>query len=285
MTGNNQPKDLFDRHRRRLIHHRAWSRATGEDFLSGVMAEDLIDRLSLVKRQFHRCLLIGAAPRILRDALEELGITVTTINSYVEADGSTRRVYCDEDRLPFADHSFDLVICIGALDTVNDLPGALILIRKILMPDGFFLAAFPGAESLSVLKTILMDAEGDRVAAHIHPQIDVRTLGDLMTRTGFALPVVDSHSLQLRYRALADLLSDIRDYGGSNVLAAGSVNITKAIYNRVQSKFTQRADANGKTTEKVELLFLCGWAPHPDQPKPARRGSGTVSLSTALGEE
>ena len=191
-------------------------------------------------------------------------------------------VICDDDRLPFADHSFDLIINMGSLDTVNDLPGALVLCRRILVPDGLLLAALVSAESLPSLKSLIMQAEGDRVAAHIHPQIDVRTAGDLMARAGLTMPVADSDNLRLKYSSLGRLISDIRDVGGSNIMTGSLSAIGRDVYDSIHSLFEAQAGADGKFLESIAILYLCAWAPHPDQPKPARRGSGQVSLTTTL---
>lgn len=282
MSNSGGPAEIFDRSRRRRFRDRAFARTGGMDFIGEIMAEEVLDRLSLVKRDFKKCLLVGQAGHALRDALEKQGIGTVAADAGFKAARLAGGVQCDEDRLPFADHSFDLILNIGALDSVNDLPGALVLARRILKPDGLFLAAFIGAESFTTLKSLLMQAEGDRVSLHIHPQIDIRTAGDLMARAGFALPVVDSDGLRLRYSAFDKLVSDIRDIGGGNILKDQVRPVPRHVYRQAKHDFTQRADGDGKTTEQIELIYLSGWAPHPDQPVPARRGSGKVSLKDAL---
>ncbi|MEP3226892.1 MAG: class I SAM-dependent methyltransferase [Parasphingorhabdus sp.] len=282
MDDNNGPSDIFDRDRRRHFRDRAFQRSQGQDFVGHIMAEEILDRLSLVKREFKTCLLIGQAAHSLRPALDTLGINSFCAEAGYRSNHTQGGVQCDEDRLPFADGSFDLIINIGTLDSVNDLPGALALMRRILIPDGLFLAGFMGAESLTMLKANLMMAEGDRIASHIHPQIDIRTAGDLMSRTGFALPVIDSDTLRLRYGEFDKLISDLRDIGSGNVLKAQIQPISRNIYNEAKNQFKAHATPDGKTTEIIELIYLCGWAPHPDQPAPARRGSGQMSLKDAL---
>jgi len=278
-------REIFDRQRRRIVRDRAYARTSGADFLHQIMADEILERLSLVKRSFHTCLVVGLAGAYLKTELNARGISVIIADAGSRVSASLGGVQCDEDRLPFADHSFDLIINIGALDTVNDLPGALALAHRILVPDGLFLAAFCGAESLPRLKSAMMQAEGDHVTAHIHPQIDVRTIGDLMTRVGLTLPVADSDRLNLRYSSFQRLLNDIRDFGGSNVLTGGVKAVGPAVYQAVSQDFHDRADPDRKTAETIELVYLCGWAPHPDQPVPARRGSGRMSLKTALSKD
>ncbi|HEY9092066.1 methyltransferase domain-containing protein [Parasphingorhabdus sp.] len=282
MNQTGTPTELFDRSRRRLFRDRAFERTGGKDFIGQIMAEEILERLSLVKRDFRKCLLVGQAGHHLASALKLLGIESVFVDAGFSSAHALYGIQCDEDRLPFADHSFDLIINVATLDSVNDLPGALVLSRRILKPDGLFLAAFIGAESLTTLKSILMQAEGDRVASHIHPQIDIRTAGDLMARARFALPVIDSDGLRLRYGAFDKLISDIRDIGGGNILKGQVRPLPRSVYLQAKREFAQRSDEDGKTSEFFELIYLSGWAPHPDQPAPARRGSGTVSLKDAL---
>ncbi|MEP2103832.1 MAG: methyltransferase domain-containing protein [Parasphingorhabdus sp.] len=282
MKNAEEPKELFDRGRRRRFRNRAFHRTQGTDFIGQIMSEEIFDRLSLVKRDFKNCLLMGQAAHSLAPALEDIQIETVAADAGFDSVAAIQGIQCDEDRLPFADHSFDLVLNVGALDSVNDLPGALALTRRILKPDGLLLASFIGAESFTTLKSLLMLAEGDVVAPHIHPQIDIRTVGDLVSRVGLTLPVIDSNSLDLHYREWDKLINDIRDMGGSNALNGVIRPLSRTVYERAKELFYGQADAEGKITEHIELIYLCGWAPHPDQPVPARRGSGQTSLKTVL---
>lgn len=282
MTATDNPSEIFDRNRRRCVKDRAYTRAKGEDFIHKAIADELCERLQMVSRPFELCLLIGLGSQYLAEKLKSSGMTTVIADSSYLLAAEAGGVQCDEDRLPFADASFDLVISMGTLDTVNDLPGALTLIRKILKPDGLFLGAFLGAESLTTLKSTLLQAEGDSVRSHIHPQIDIRTMGDLLQRTGFALPVVDGDSVTLRYPSLIRLLADIRDFGGSNILKSGSGPIPGPVARKATDLFAERSDDLGKVSEFLEIIHISGWAPHPDQPKAAPRGSGQMSLTNAL---
>ena len=181
-------------------------------------------------------------------------------------------VQCDEDRLPFADGAFDLVVSVGALDTVNDLPGALPLIRRALRPDGLFLAAFAGAGSLPRLRRAMLAAEEaerrDAASPHIHPQIDVRAAGDLLGRAGFALPVVDGETVDRALRIAAEArrrpAGDGRDQPPRRPLPAA---VRPARPRRRGRRFRGRRRADGKTAERFEIVHLSGWAPAPDQPQ------------------
>lgn len=282
MTATDNISEIFDRNRRRIVRDRAYSRTQGQDFLHKEMADELYERLQMVSRSFDRCLLLGLGSGYLRDRLESSGMSTIVADSSSLLAIKMRGVQCDEDRLPFADASFDLVITIGALDTVNDLPGALTLIRRVLKPDGLFLGAFLGAESLTTLKSALLQAEGDSVRNHIHPQIDIRTMGDLLQRTGFALPVIDGDTVKLRYSSLDRLVQDIRDFGGGNLLNNSIQPMKRLIAEAAPALFSKNADEQGKTSEFLEIIHVSGWAPHPDQPKAAPRGSGQMSLKSAL---
>jgi SAM-dependent methyltransferase len=191
----------------------------------------------------------------------------------------------EEDRLPFTPGSFDLVISAGTLDSVNDLPGALIQIRRLLRPDGLFLGHMFGAGTLGTLKAILLEADADRVTPHIHPQIDLRSAADLIVRAGFTLPVADQDISAVRYGDWRSIVSDIRDAGLGNALAGPRNYLGKNIVARLDHAFASRADAQGKVTEGFAHIYLSGWAPSENQPRPAKRGSGQVSLADILSKD
>jgi SAM-dependent methyltransferase len=263
------PRDgPFDRALRRLRRSRAAATAGAADYLARHMADELIERLDIVTRSFRDALLLGPGVR-LAERLRERGVEVTASDA-------------DEDRLPFAEPRFDLVVSAGSLDTVNDLPGALIQIRRALRPDGLFLAAFVGAGSLPRLRRAMRAAEQAEAAPpspRIHPQIDVRAAGDLLTRAGFALPVADCESLTVRFSSFRRILSDLREMGATNILAArdrrpfGRIGLAAA---------TADFEDPGGTAERFEIVHVLGWAPGPGQPGAAARGSGSVSLADAL---
>lgn len=249
------------------------------------MIEEIVDRLDSVKRNFTHALDIGASDGALSTTLRARGMHVIAADpgrGFARAIGG---IQCDEDRLPFADASFDLIAHAGGLESVNDVPGALTLVRRALKPDGLFLATFAGSGSLSVLKGAMLAADmtvGDTVHARIHPQIDVRSAGDLLSRAGFALPVADSTRLTVRYRDIFSLLADLRGMAATNLLNADRAPVTRRWLAAATEAFAAQADADGKITENFEIICLTGWAPGPDQPKPARRGSATASLAAAL---
>ncbi|UIJ44077.1 class I SAM-dependent methyltransferase [Sphingomonas cannabina] len=263
--------EIFDRRLRRLRRDRA---ARGYDgFLRDFMLEGIVDRLGAVTRSFGEVLDLGAADHSF--ALPGARVVRCDPGALFARGG----VQADEDRLPFADASFDLVVSAGVLDQVNDLPGALALIRRVLRPDGLFLGAFAGAGSLATLRAVLREAEPG--VARLHPQIDVRSAGDLLVRAGFALPVADTERLDVRYASIFKLFADLRATASTNLLV-DRTPLTRETLARAAQVFMDRADPDGRTPERFEIVFLTGWAPDPSQPKPARRGSATASLAAAL---
>jgi len=246
------------------------------------MADELLERLAAVTRPFNRALVIGCADGALPARLRATGIDCTATDAGFRFAAGARGVQSDEDRLPFADASFDLVLSAGVLDSVNDLPGALTLIRRILKPDSLFLGAFVGAGSLPRLRSAMAAADGDRAAPRIHPQIDVRSAGDLLMRAGLTLPVADGERLVVRYGSMLGLAADLRGMAAGNILKDRGPPLSREQLGIAMGTFQNAADADGKVSEIFEIVYLSGWAPSPDQPKPARRGSGTVSLADAL---
>lgn len=270
--------EIFDRAARRLRRDRAQPHFAEHDFLRAAMLDGLADRLDSVKRSFENVLDLGCHDGSF---VPPPGAKIVRADAGARFAAAAGGIQADEDQPAFADGSFDLIVSAGVLDSVNDLPGALALARRALRPDGLFLAAFTGAGSLATLRAALREAEGDRPAARIHPQIDVRSAGDLLVRAGFALPVADVETLTVRYAGLGRLLDDLRGMGASNVLRDRRP-LRRDTLARLAQAFAERADDDGRTTERFEIIYLTGWAPAPSQPQPARRGSATASLAAAL---
>lgn len=252
---------LFDRRARRLHRDRA-ARSASDAFVHAHAFDDALERLGFVRRDFGRALLIGCINPAWPARLERIVSDIVVADPSPVAAHAADGVVADEDRLPFADASFDLVLAVGTLDGVDDLPGALLLIRRILRPDGLMLAAMAGAGSLPRLKAAMLaaDASGG-AAARVHPAVDVRTAGDLLARAGFALPVADVESLDVSYRDLRTLVSDIRAHGGGNALARRSrVPLGRSALAAAAADFASHAQG-GRTIERMEILHLSGWAP------------------------
>lgn len=275
----------FDRRLRRLRRDRAARRFAEADYLYRHAAEDLLDRLDSVTRSFTRALDLGCANGFLTQQLRARGLEVTAADASEVLARRVGGIVCDEDRLPFADDAFDLVVSVGVLDSVNDLPGALTLIRRALRPDGLFLGAFAGAGSLPRLRAAMLaaDALGEGAAPRIHPQIDVRAAGDLLARAGFALPVADSSPVDVRFPHLFGLVADLRRMGATNILASRSRRpIGRCALAAAVAHFAAAAEPDGKTVEHFDIIHVSGWAPSPDQSRPARRGTTTAPFAHTL---
>ena len=263
-SAHNVP-EIFDRNARQFRRNRI----KGDGFFAETMTSDLLDRLDSVQRTFSNALVIGDQLR-LNAELDKRGIAYT---AYVG----------DEDRLAKPDAPYDLILSSGTLDTVADLPGALLLMRRALKPDGLLLANFAAAPSLTALRSAIAvaDAGHSNAVARIHPQVDVRSAGDLLVRAGFALPVADLDTLDVAYSSLGRLLTDLREAAATNVLAQRYA-VSHHWLTATEAAFAALASADGRTHETLSYITLTAWAPAPTQPQPARRGSGVTSLAAAL---
>ncbi len=198
--------------------------------------------------------------------------------------GAFAGLVADEERSPLADASCDLIVSILALQGVNDLPGALIQIRKALKPDGLFLACVMGGDSLNELRQSLTAAEGEirsGASPRVAPFADVRALGALLQRAGFALPVVDLDRAVTRYGDMLALMRDLRAMGATNALVARSrAPLRRDVLVRAAEIYGERfADSDGRLRATFDLLWLSGWAPHESQQKPLKPGSATTRLA------
>ncbi len=281
---------IFDRPllRRRLFRARA---SAGEDFLLTRAAEDLIERLATVKRDFRAVLDIGT-PRpglavSLRHALPE-ALLVRAAPVAEAADEARLTLVADEERLPFARQSFDLAVSLLALQAANDLPGALVQIRQTLKPDGLFLGCLLGGQTLTELRQALFMAELELTGGaspRVAPFSDLRDLGHLLQRTGFGLPVTDVEPLVVRYASPFGLYADLRAMGATNALVLRRREpMTRGMLLRAAQIYAEKfSDPDGRVRATFELVWLSGWAPHESQQKPLKPGSARMKLADALG--
>lgn len=265
-----RPPEIFDARRRRALQLRAIGRAANGHFLWDHLADDLADRLACTTRSFEKCLILGPLAGHAKAITGTKAAHIATLP------------LAEEDRLGIEPGSFDLIISGGTLDSVNDLPGALVQIRRALKPDGLFLGALFGAGTLASLKKAMLLADAGRVMPHIHPQIELRAAADLLARAGFAMQVADKAETDIRYADWRRLVSDLRDAGIGNCLARRRPYLGKGYIERLDTAWSSLKDGDGKVRERFEYLHLSGWAPSPDQPKAAPRGSGKVSLAALL---
>jgi NADH dehydrogenase [ubiquinone] 1 alpha subcomplex assembly factor 5 len=248
-----QDGDIFSRAARRQHHVRATRSRPDDRWIMNRISEELLARLDAVRRPVRTALVLGNPAEELIETLQARGISPVLAG----LGGARRQIVCEEDRLPFADCSMDLVLCVGGLDTVNDLPGALVLVRRVLNPDGVFLGAMIAGGSLSTLRKALAEAETGAVA-RIHPQVDVRAAGDLLARAGFVLPVADIDEITARYATLSALVRDLRANGLTSSLAKRHPMTAS------QYAATDRAlprDRDGRFSECFAVAYLTGWAP------------------------
>ncbi|MBB3861019.1 SAM-dependent methyltransferase [Novosphingobium hassiacum] len=256
------PPTIFAPHRRNALRRRAARLQRLPDAASYIaqdMAEDVADRLSFLRHAPKRALVIG-------DPTGAVAVAQGLIAGGATVDHRDPADAFDEEA-PIEGLPFDFIASLGTLDTVNDLPGALVHLRRALSDGGLMLASFMAAGSLPMLRAIMQEADADRPAPRIHPQVDVRAGGQLLQRSGFADPVVDSHHLDVRFSSLDRLIADLRAQGLGNCLARTGPPLNKAALARAHAAFTARADADGKVTERFEILTLSGWAKPLRPPK------------------
>ena len=282
---------IFDRrlvrtHRRRAV---LMGPAT---FLLDRVAEELAERLSVVLRRFELALDLGTPGEAVRAALPRLGSVGTIIAADAlpasNAASGPLFVLADEEVLPFRDAAFDLVVSALALQFANDLPGVLVQIRRALKPDGLFLAALIGGETLTELRQSFAAAESEIEAGaspHVAPFADLRDLGALLQRAGFALPVADSDRITVRYDFVFALMHDLRRMAATNALIdRRRAPLKRATLMRMAEIYRERfADDDGRVRATFEIVWLSGWAPHPSQQQPLKPGSAQTRLADALG--
>ena len=278
---------LLARHRQRML-----LRGGAPEFLLARVAEDLIDRLAVIKRTFPRVLILGSATGTLGRALSDVGGIEQVVNADLVRAGLPLDqggcVVADEEALPFADQSFDLVVSGLSLQYVNDLPGTLTQIRRTLKPDGLFLGAMAGGDTLTELRQATLQAESDvcgGASPRVAPFGDVRELGGLLQRAGFALPVADSDPVKVTYATPLDLMRELKAMGASNVLTERLRSpMTRELLLHIADVYKERfSESDGRIRATFEILTMTGWSPHESQQKPLRPGSASARLAEALG--
>ncbi|MEF3365572.1 methyltransferase domain-containing protein [Methylocystis sp. 9N] len=281
MSETAAPPRIFDRALLRRRLSRAIERG-GPDFLLRRAADDLLDRLLTVKREFPRSLDLGSPTSHFSRAVIESGRTPPWRASRYGGD-----VIADEEAPPFAPAAFDLIVSGMALQWANDLPGVLVQVRRMLAPDGLFLACLAGGASLVELRAVFAQAEEEitgGASPRVSPFADVRDMGALLQRAGFALPVADVDSFTLRYDSLFELIADLRAMGAANVLTMRARKpLRRDMLTRAAQIYAARhADPDGRVRASFEIVWVSGWAPHESQQKPAKPGSGAMRLEDAM---
>jgi SAM-dependent methyltransferase len=288
------PPRLFDRDLHRVRLDRAAPGYGAADFLKARAAADAVERLEVIMRDFPVAVDLGARNGAFAAALTQ-SEAKAKVGALIEADLSLRmlsdrpglRLQADEERLPFADGSLNLVVSLLALHWTNDLVGALIQIRQALKPDGLFLGALFGGQTLTELRQCLTQAEAELLGGaglRVSPFADVLDGAALLQRAGFALPVADLDRVTVRYASPLELIRDVRAMGESNVLHDRARKpLGRPVLARAAEIYRERfSEPDGRIRATFDIVSLTGWAPHPDQQQPLRPGSAKMRLADAL---
>jgi len=286
---------LFDRALVRARRDRAAGAFLDHDFLHARVADDLLDRVESVSRDFDACLAVGGGGAVGRALMKRPEARAKT-GTLIEADfsgkmarlGQQAPVCLDEERLPVAPQSLDLVLACASLHWTNDLVGALIQINLALKPDGFFAGALFGGGTLGELRQCLLRAESELTGgahARVSPFADAIDMAGLLTRAGFAMAVSDVDRVKVRYDDAFALMRDLRAMGETNALADRARKPgVKALLTRTAALYAEAfGEPDGRIPVSFDIIHFAGWAPHPDQPRPKRPGSANVRLADALG--
>ena len=298
---------IFDRRLLRRRRDRAAGRPTRTDFLWREVGERLADRLDDVRRRFPLALDLGCHDGTLGRLLGARGGVETLVQcdlspAMARAAGAAGRaapatnavhrpaLAADEESLPFAAASFDLVLSALSLHWTNDLPGALIQVRQALKPDGLFLGALLGGETLGELRGALMQAELELeggASPRVSPFADLRDAGGLLQRAGFALPVADRDRITVTYPNALALMAELRAMGESNAVLARRRRPTRraTLLRAAEIYQAGHGDRAGRLPASFEVIYLTGWAPHASQQQPLKPGAARARLADALGTE
>ncbi|MBJ3786197.1 methyltransferase domain-containing protein [Devosia sediminis] len=270
------PPRLFDD--AKIVRNLA-RRPGGDNFVRDLVLEDLADRLSAYKRDFTHAVLIGPDAAILP-------ATLFTANGPVAAQRVEAFSGADFPDLPEGEQ--DLIVSLLHLQAVNDVPGHLARLRRLLKPDGLLMAAFVGGESLTELREAFLTADlqvSGGASARVAPMAQVRDAGALLQRAGFALPVADVETHRVRYGTPFALMAELKALGASNPLADRPRRFaTRTLLAAAAQAYAERdSDPDGRVRATLEIIWIAGWVPHESQQKPLRPGSATVSMKDILG--
>jgi hypothetical protein len=262
------------------------SRAGPSSFLADTVGEEIVQRLELVRRTFALALVHGLANSKTVGRLGTSGRFGKIIHATSCFDPAAQLIF-DPEALPIAPETLDCMVSVLTLQTVNDLPGTLIQMRRALRPDGLFLACLFAGSTLAELRAAWLAAESELIGGaspRVTPFAEIQDLGGLLQRAGFALPVIDSDRMVARYQDALALMREIKTLGLSNALAGRSRRpVTRALLARAAAAYAERfSDPDGKVRATIEVVWLTAWAPDPSQPKPLKPGSAKARLADAL---
>eukprot|EP01037_Dinobryon_pediforme_P016863 gene16863-17048_t len=258
-----------------------------ETFLLDRVAEDMADRLGAIMRPFHHVLDVLTPSPLLADKLRPQHLRRIVLDAALGGTGSWTSVPMTDEIVPPADRPFDLAVSGLGLQFINDLPGLLVQIRQALKPDGLFLGAMIGGQSLHELRSAFTEAESEisgGASPRVAPFADLRDMGGLLQRAGFALPVTDIDTVTVRYSDLFALMRDLRAMGATNALISRSRRfLRRDILARAAAIYAERfSDRDGRIRATFEIIWLSGWVPDPSQQQPLKPGSAKMRLAEAL---
>ncbi|AXE65576.1 SAM-dependent methyltransferase [Hyphomonas sp. CACIAM 19H1] len=288
------PPQIFDRDKLRRRRQAFARHYQDYDFLRARVSSDLETRVADTPRIFETMLELGGADGGLSRTLLGQNRTKSAIVSdtadlflNAAAAGGLEAVFADEEALQFEPERFDLVVSPLTLHWVNDLPGALVQIRRILKPDGLFLGALFGAGTLAELREVMSEAETELtggLSPRLSPLPGLRDMAGLLQRAGFALPVVDRDTVTVRYKTPEALLRDLKGMGERAAFVRGvSRPLPRRVLARAMDLYKERfSDPDGRVRATFEIVHLSGWAPAPGQPQPLKPGSARASMADAV---
>lgn len=283
-----QENDIFKRALIKSRRERIAKHFEAHDFLNEEISDRLLDNLKDIKRDFKTVLSMNVHGRLLRDYFKSDDIIHQDLSNAMLKSKPGQRIQADEEYLPYKNQSLDLTLSCLNLHWVNDLPGTLIQILRSLKPDGLFLAAMFGGETLTELRQSMLKADMEHrggISPHISPFIDVRDAGGLMQRAGFALPVVSQERINVTYSDAFALMKELKGMGENSALNKRFKGLSsRQLMMKVAEHYHQNfANEQGRITATFDIIYLQGWAPHESQQKPLKPGSAKMALKDALG--
>jgi len=283
-----EPTAPFDRKLLRRRRAAAAQRMATAGFLHAEAATRLAERLGDINRRFGSAVAFGwpsGGPALPAERVVFADLAAERLPG-----GDAPGIVADDEILPIADGAAEMIVSNLTLHWVNDLPGSLVQINRALVPDGLFLAVLFGGETLAELRACLLEAEAGITGGaypRVSPMAELRDLGGLLQRAGFAMPVADADRVPVSYPDMLALLQDLRAMGEANAMVERQRSLARRdVFLRAGELYAERyGDGQGRIRASFDLVFLTGWAPGPGQPRPKRPGSATARLADALGAE
>lgn len=282
--------DLFNRSLIRSRRERIAASFSDYDFLNREISERLIDNLHDIKMSFETILSMNLCDDTIRSYFKDVFLINQNMAHKMLAGKYGKKVQADEDLFPYKNQCLELIISCLTLHWINDIPGSLIQIRRSLKPNGLFMGAVFGGETLFELRASMLKAGIDirgGATPHVSPFIDIRDAGTLMQRAGFSLPVISTERITVNYTDAFSLMKELKNMGENNALIKRFKGLTsKKFMFAVAEKYQQDyGNEDGKVSATFDVIYMKGWAPHESQQQPLKPGTGKISLKVALGSK